>query len=109
MVGLGIAVAIAAGWSAARDDAMAKAGAARRMSFATEPIPAGAQDPSPRDGGFSTHHALQRLLPLRRPGGAAVGFWFLVSGLPDTRGCEYRARLWILENASGRENQKPET
>lgn len=80
MVGLGVLVALAAYGSAMRDDTNAKAAAERRMSFATEPLPAKAQKAAPHDGAFPTREALQGLYGSYD--GQLDGVFWTVSGAP---------------------------
>ena len=81
IVVLGVLMAIAIQWSAARDDVLAKNEAARRMLLATAAAPAMSPETAPGDSSFSTPEALRRLYGAYDPhiGGA---FW-TVAGAPD--------------------------
>lgn len=80
MVMLGVVVAIAAYWSASRDDAAAKTQAAHRMSVATGPLPTTSQEVTPAVGAFSTRQALQGLYGAYDP--HLDGVFWSVKGAP---------------------------
>ena len=94
MIAAGVLVALAAYWSAARDDAFAKAEAALRLSKATQPLPTSTQDPAPRDGAFSTRQALQGLYGSYDPNLDGV-FW-TVSGAPREWG-EWNGKQVVIK------------
>lgn len=101
MVALGALLATAAYWSAAHDDAVAKAAAAQRVANATGPLPT-TQEVAPGDAAFSTRQALQGLYGGYDP--HLDGTFWKVTGAPHVWG-EWNGRRVFVKPLVSRSDE----